>query len=166
MTLFEKIGVWIPTFFIILTCFLLRNKKTYLNYYVIGTIFNIIFNLFLKLIIQDPRPLFNKRLIDAALENGEYFYPDIYGMPSGHAQIMAFNLIYILFTLKSQTIFLLYLIFSIITCVQRYIHLKHNILQIFIGLCVGLIIGYISYYLANKHLKGNLSFRPDDNGPL
>jgi membrane-associated phospholipid phosphatase len=166
MTLFENIGTWAPLFFIVFTGILLRNKKTYLAFYIVGTIFNIILNLFLKLIIKDPRPFFNRKTIEIALENGEYFYPDIYGMPSGHSQIMAFNLIYILFTLKSEAIFLLYLIFSIITCAQRYINLKHTLLQIFVGLCIGFIIGFISYYLANSYLKGKLQFRPDDNGPL
>jgi hypothetical protein len=48
---------------------------------------------------------------------------------------------------------------------QRHKYFNHTILQLIIGFCVGLIFGYLSYYVGNKWLKGNLTPKLDDFAP-
>lgn len=72
-----------------------------------------------------------------------------FGMPSGHAEIIAI-LCYLLY--KYKYISLLFLIISIsIVCVQRVITQKHTIFQVFIGLIIGILYGEL-------YFKTKLSF--------
>lgn len=160
------IGVWTPFIFFFLSLFLLRNKITYSFYYIVGFIFNFILNSLLKLIIQEPRPDKDSRTIDIGTTNGKRFGPDVYGMPSGHGQMNAYNLAFITASLHSSAITCLYLVFTIISISQRYIYNNHTILQLFVGLCIGLAVGITTYIIVNKKVRGIINEKKDDNGPL
>ena len=160
------IGIWTPFIFFLFSLLLLRHKPTYRTYYIIGSIINFILNSLLKLIIKEPRPDGDYRLIDIGTSNGKRFGPDVYGMPSGHAQISAFNLAFITASLHSSAITCLYLIFTIISLGQRYIYNNHTLLQLFVGLCIGLATGIATYIVANKKVRGDITEKKDDNGPL
>jgi membrane-associated phospholipid phosphatase len=160
------IGAFSPLYLFFISLLLLRNYKNYMSFYVIGIIINTILNLTLKSIIKQPRPDEDYKMVLIGTVNGHRFGPDIYGMPSGHAQNCAFNLIFITYVFKSPLITCCYLVITIITLCQRYIYNNHTISQLLVGLLFGSIIGVITYYYANKRVKGYINEKEDDNGPL
>jgi membrane-associated phospholipid phosphatase len=160
------IGAFSPIYLFFISLLLLRNHTVYLSFYAIGTIINTILNITLKAIIKEPRPNEDYKLISISTSNGQRYGPDVYGMPSGHAQSAAFNLAFITGLFKSPSITCFYLVITIITLGQRYIYKNHTILQLLVGFIIGLIIGTLSYIKANEKIKGHINEKQDDNAPL
>ena len=150
----EDIGEFGPLLLFILTVFLLSNKQIFLAYYLIGIFINTIINIFLKLLICDPRP--SSDIVDRLKF-------DKYGMPSGHSQSVGFSTAYIFCTLNSQSIFVLYSIISLITMFQRYKNHCHTISQIVIGYIIGIVFGILIIYIASYKIKGVIHCKQDDN---
>lgn len=162
----DYIGIYAPLILFILTIFLLRNMKVFLQIYVVGNILNNILNILLKIFIKEPRPSDDRKSKEIGVKNGDRVGFDKYGMPSGHAQNCGYNLAFIFFALNNPYITLLYALISIISLLQRFIFKNHNILQLFVGLNIGLVVGYIFYEIGNKYLIGNSKMKKDDDGPL
>ena len=160
------IGKFSPIYLFFISLLLLRNYKIYQKFYAVGIIINLVINITLKAIIKQPRPDNGYKPILTGTAQGFWFSPDIYGMPSGHAQNCAFNLAFITAVFKSPTITCLYLIVSIVTLGQRYTYNYHTFLQLLVGFSLGLLLGSFCYYEANKYIKGKINFKADDNGPL
>jgi membrane-associated phospholipid phosphatase len=165
LLIIDYIGYFGPLILFILTCIFLLNKKTYLAYYIVGTILNIGLNIILKQLIKDPRPNQDKKLFEIMLKNGERINADKYGMPSGHAQGVGFSLIFIYLVTQNAVLTNIYLIISILTVYQRYKYNNHTISQLVIGLLTGLSFGYLCYYLCKKNIIGKIKDKKDDNGP-
>lgn len=162
----DYIGALAPLILFILSLFLLRNKTTYLRFFVGGFILNNMLNILLKLAIKEPRPDKDQKLIEIAVANGNRISFDKFGMPSGHAQNTAYCLMFITMALHNPFITGLYLIFTIISLFQRYLYNNHNVLQLITGLIIGLIVGYLLYWISNKYITGNIKMKKDENGPL
>ena len=160
------IGLYGPILLFIATLFLLRNKTSYLKYFISGFAINNILNIILKLAIQEPRPTGDQKAIEIAIANGVRVGFDKFGMPSGHAQNSAYCLVFIMLTLHNPVIITLYMVITLITVCQRYIYKNHSVLQLLVGLTIGSGIGYLMYYIGNKHITGNIKMRPDDYGPF
>jgi membrane-associated phospholipid phosphatase len=93
-------------------------------------IINAIFNIILKNIIKDPRPV-NKSQYGIGYE---------YGMPSGHAQISTF-LFLLLFSINAPTyIKSISFIILMIIYIHRYVFQYHSAMQIFGGIVVGSVL--------------------------
>lgn len=161
----DYIGLYAPIILIFISIFLLQNKTKYLQIYIIGLILNSILNAILKYAIKEPRPSVDSRILEIAIANGQRFGYDMYGMPSGHAQSCAYNLAFVTLVLNNSFITGLYLVMSAICVYQRHKYGNHTILQLIVGFFVGLIFGYLSYYVGNKWLKGNLMMKLDDFAP-
>lgn len=162
----DYIGLYAPIILFVLTLFLLRNMPIYLQFYITGNILNNILNIILKLIIKEPRPNDDKKAIEIGVKNGARIGYDKFGMPSGHAQNCGYNLAFINLTLNEPFITTLYALISIVTLLQRYLFKNHTILQLIIGLLVGLGFGYLTYIIGNKYLTGNIKSKMDDNAPI
>lgn len=90
-------------------------------------LFNMMINVILKNIIQEPRPD----------DKSKYGIGYEYGMPSGHAQISTFLLL-ILFSIKApQIIRLVAIILTLLIYTHRYVFMYHSINQIIGGIIVG-----------------------------
>ena len=162
----DYIGLYAPMILFILTLFFLRNMPTYLQFYLAGTILNTILNIILKLIIKQPRPNDDQKAIEIGVVNGSRISFDKFGMPSGHAQNCGYNLVFINLTLNNIFISTLYALITIISLLQRYMRKNHTILQLVVGIFVGIGIGYLTYVLGNKFIMGNIKMKKDDNAPL
>jgi membrane-associated phospholipid phosphatase len=165
INLFKYSGIYAPGILFILSLLLLRNKVNYLAFYIVGYIFNVILNIILKLALKEPRPKKNARVMEIAIENNYDFDFYKYGMPSGHAQECAFSLAFITLVLNNPFITSIYLGITMITILQRYIYLDHSILQLIVGLFIGIGIGYLFYSICRKYIQGNIKMRPDDFAP-
>ena len=145
---------------------LLYNKPTTLFFYCLGFLINSLLNIFLKLAIKQPRPSENERLFYLKLNNGYNIEFNKYGMPSGHAQSVLYSLVFIYFASNyNKKITLLYLLISLITCYQREEYMYHTIFQVFIGIIIGLLVGYLFYMLSKHKIKGIMKTKKDDDAP-
>jgi membrane-associated phospholipid phosphatase len=172
MNLLYEFGEYGPLFLFILSWYLLWNNENLFFYYNIGIFSNTIINLFLKGIIQEPRPMFDSKKISLAKTNTrDFFYQngipfDIFGMPSGHAQMAFFTTTFIYLSLKQKNLLYLCLIYSIFICYQRVKFDYHTLSQIAVGLVIGTVYGYFIYNLAREKIKGHIREKPDDFGPI
>lgn len=107
-------------------------------------IFSSLLNAVLKRIIEAPRPTGEIALF------GEPRSRDFYGMPSGHAQMVAFIIVFFIkhgnevLTVKPvwfAAMVVGYVVISILTVIQRYAFRAHTLPQLVAGLVIGLTIG-------------------------
>jgi membrane-associated phospholipid phosphatase len=150
------LGVSGPYIIFIYALYILRNKNNYLSIYCIGFVINIIINLLLKAIIRQPRPSYNKPEINIIDALGKYPPFNVYGMPSGHAQLTAFTFFYLFLVTKNIQTVLITLLLIIITGYQRVLSMKHTILQVFVGTILGLLFGYFFYRYAQYLIKNRV----------
>jgi membrane-associated phospholipid phosphatase len=169
---FKYLGSFAPLILIAYSFFILRNKHNLSFYYTVGVFLNSVLNLFLKGIIQQPRPIEDPKLFYLALKHGkhqifkDYIPFNIFGMPSGHAQSCIFSTVFIYFSLRNIKMLFFYLFVSFITMTQRVVYKRHTILQVIVGAIVGGLFGYSVYYLAEENLKGNIKEKRDDDAPI
>jgi membrane-associated phospholipid phosphatase len=172
MSILYEFGEYGPIILIILSWYLLWNNSNLFFYYNVGIFGSAILNLILKGIIQEPRPMFDHKKVALAKTNAkEYFYQngipfDIFGMPSGHAQMSFFTTIFIYLSLKHTNLLYFYLIYSLFICYQRVKTMYHSVPQVIVGAIVGTAFGYYVYKLAMERIKGKIREKPDDNGPV
>jgi hypothetical protein len=69
-------------------------------------------------------------------------------MPSGHAQITTFALVYS-YLLSGQRLYESIALFAI-TILQRYVYKNHTLAQLFAGSLLGLLTAYGTIYVLNK----------------
>jgi membrane-associated phospholipid phosphatase len=161
---FDYLGIYAPIILFFISILLLQNKTKYLQIYTFGFIFNIILNSILKYAIKEPRPSKSSRILEIGIPNTHFGF-DNYGMPSGHAQTCGYSLAFITLVLNNPLITGLYLVFTFISLFQRFKYNNHTILQLIVGLAVGLGFGYLMYHVGNKWIKGDLKMKLDDNAP-
>lgn len=162
----DYVGLYAPILLFILTLFLLRHMTNYLYFFVIGFIINNILNIVLKFSIKEARPTDEQKIIEIGIVNGARISFDKFGMPSGHAQNCGYLLSFIILVLDNPFIATLYISVSAISLFQRYLYRNHTILQLVIGLFIGIFIGYLTYFIGNAYIVGNITMKKDDNAPL
>jgi len=101
MDILYELGTYGPILLILLSWYLIWDYKNLFFYFNIGLFSNSILNIILKIIIQEPRPMFDSKKIKLLTSHAkDYFFQngipfDIYGMPSGHAQAAFYDIIHI-----------------------------------------------------------------------
>ena len=172
MDILHEFGGHAPILLILLSWYLLWEHKNLFFYYNVGLLSNAILNSILKGLIQEPRPMFdNKKVRLMTAHAKHYFFQngipfDIYGMPSGHAQMAFFTTAFIYLSLKHTNFLYLYLIISLIICYQRVNFGYHSITQVIVGAIVGSCFAYFVYQLAREKIKGKIREKLDDDGPI
>jgi membrane-associated phospholipid phosphatase len=167
--IYTFLGFYGPYILFVSSIFLLYNKNILLGYYLFGFLFNILINIFLKNIIQQPRPdLPNKsNIIETnpinkiinSLKVNQGKRPS-YGMPSQHMQMSIYSVAFIFFALRSHKYILFimmpYFFISIVTAFQRVSSYDHSPLQVVVGSIVGAIFGYGLYNMTISRLHGKI----------
>ena len=172
MGILYELGEYGPIILIFLSWYLLWDHNNLFFYYNVGILANAVLNLIIKGIIQEPRPMFDSKKVNLAKTHAKnYFFQngipfDIFGMPSGHAQMSFFTSVFIYLSLKHTNLLYLYVLFSLLICYQRVKFEYHSISQIVVGGMVGLGFAYFSYQLAREKIKGKIREKPDDDGPI
>ena len=91
---FRWVGILAPLFLFLATLVVLYGKTTLTAFFVVGAALNVALNFALKYGFQEARPGQEEQLrIDLAA--GKTIALDRYGMPSGHAQEMSFNVVFL-----------------------------------------------------------------------
>jgi len=140
-------GHYGPVILFVFTFYSLLHTSKYLFVYVIGIIMNSFLNIWLKQRIKEPRPSNPKKFIDSDQLVGKNYY----GLPSGHAQSVAFSLTFLHLT-KSPIPFIYVLAcITVITIYQRWKYRRHTGKQLAIGAIIGSLFAWtlvsISLYL-------------------
>ena len=162
-------GKYGPFILFLPTVLFLSNKRSALIYYVTGFFLNSIANVCLKLLIQQPRPSEDKAKFDLALERGKQFLYipyDVFGMPSGHSQSVAFTTVFVFLAIQNNLFRLFCLVISVITLWQRVEYNHHTVLQVVVGSMVGGLISYLMFYMNKKNIGGLIKEKRDDNAPI
>jgi len=169
--LFNITGQHGPFILFLFSLLLLWNKYTTYYYYCVGIAIDSILNLVLKSLLKQPRPNIDETKFNLALKHGTRFIYnkgipyDIFGMPSGHSESCLFSTTYTFLVLQNYKILLGYLILSIVTMAQRVYYNHHTVNQVITGAIVGILFGYLIYYLSKNKIKGVLKEKPDDDAP-
>lgn len=140
-------GPYILIFLILLYSFLYSFSFINVIYYILGLLFIYLSNNLLKYYIKEPRPRNQKKIFNFEKKYYNSHYTQKYGMPSGHSQLIWFNVIYIGCILKNLYFFILSLALALNTMRQRYVYRNHTMNQIIIGSILGICIGYIFYFI-------------------
>lgn len=123
-----------PIFLIFAGIFHFMNQFPRLIIFLIGVAANVILNMWIKPIIRQRRP----SPIMTDQDNPQYW-----GMPSGHAQYVGYVLTFLYFSKMPPLHFtVLYCIGAIILW-QRWYSMAHYILQILVGLLLGITLGVL-----------------------
>jgi len=172
LNLFDEFGSYGPIILIFLSMFILWNNQNLFFYYTVGLFVDTILNLLIKAIIQQPRPTEYTENFHLALTRGKRFlFNDgipfnIFGMPSGHAQASFFSGVFVFLSTKQYNLLCFYTLFSLLIMIQRVYFNYHTILQVMVGAIVGSVFAYFVYYLAREKIKGHITEKKDDNGPI
>lgn len=156
----------------LLSNYVLIDKSYMLYYYNIGSFINILLNVILKGIIQDPCPMYDERKINLAKSNDKHsFFQNgipfhLFGMPSGHAQSCFFSTAFVYFVLRKMNWLYVYLFLSTLICYERLIHNHQSLLQVVVGGIIGISVAYALYMFTNEQIKGKIKEKPDDDGPI
>jgi membrane-associated phospholipid phosphatase len=145
------------------------GQNAALGYYLIGAAITMVLNIALKIIIKQPRPKHDKPDFNFVIENSESERKryDKYGMPSGHAQIMCYTLVFVAYALWGRRYYWLIMatlsLLTINTLMKRVLDNNHSVSQIAAGSMVGSLIGVTMYYMVKSKLKGSMKAKEDDN---
>lgn len=170
--MYKELGHNGPTILIFLSTYLLWDHSNVFFYYIIGIVVNLILNIVLKGLIQQPRPNYNSKDVELILKNNRrFFFKDgipynVFGMPSGHSSSVIFSTIFVYLALKKSKWLYVYLIISAIVVSERIVYQHHTISQVIVGSFVGVLVAYFIFQLCEKKLKGRIREKPDDNGPI
>jgi len=143
---------------IIMTClYFLWNRPPYWFLYIVGLLFNIGLNTFLKLWIKEPRPngyLQHVETPDAYTSLGQE-----YGMPSGHAQMVIYSLVFVVLLGYDWTVLATVASLSAITIIQRFLDHKHTSSQLLVGGLVGSGLAWVLVYCMKTYYRGGNKMR-------
>jgi membrane-associated phospholipid phosphatase len=172
MNIFNQLGSFGPIILFVFSLYFLWEKHNLFFYYNIGVFADQILNIILKGLLQCPRPSENLKLFNLALKHNHRFIfkngipYDIFGMPSGHAESVAFSTTFIFLSTKKHTILYIYLFIALITIWQRVEYNYHTIAQVVIGSIVGTGTGYLFYNIAREKIKCEIKEKKDDDAPI
>lgn len=141
-----------PTFIILISLYFLSNRPSYFLLFITGVLINIGSNNFLKKWIKQPRPDGYLQYI----ENPSIYklQGEEYGMPSGHAQLVSYSLLYLLLLGYNMFTIAIVSLFAGITIIQRVLDKKHTPEQILVGIIVGGLISWVLIYCKKVYLRG------------
>jgi membrane-associated phospholipid phosphatase len=137
-TPFDYIGYYGPIILLIATIILMMARTKVLILYITFFIINAYLNRVLKLLIREPRPIGN--ILFNNSENTKE--SEQYGMPSGHAQSVAFTTMFLYLFTKPPNMYLIMGAFfiGVITLYQRYKYKRHSVSQLLVGTTVGALV--------------------------
>lgn len=147
--MYDVIGYFGPwLLFVIIIIYNIWLPLKYNLIYVLFILINMISNNIIKQYIQEPRPNNEKHLFYFEKLKYKNNNSQIYGMPSGHSQMIWFSVAFSLFVLENIYLFLFALCMAFNTMRQRYKYRNHTKGQIFAGSIFGFMIGYLSYKIS------------------
>jgi membrane-associated phospholipid phosphatase len=172
-SILDRLGFYSPYILFFLSLIVIKKRNVFFYYYVGGFLLNYVLNVTLKGFLKHPRPDSNVELLNIMRQDGRPVHPQMYGMPSGHAQESFYSLLFVYELLLKGTTqkenkywIIVFALLCIITVFQRVMTKKHTIMQIGVGMIVGGMVGIIFYKMAEMQVKGENLRKEDDNNEV
>lgn len=146
--LLDYIGFFGPLLLFFISIWKLSGRIHFLYGYLGLFLASTIINKALKLLFQEPRPEGGMTIVGEPYQGA-----DEYGMPSGHAQSVAFSTTYLYLVTKNVLWLALELCIVALTMIQRWKYKNHSVSQLFVGSFVGAFWGYYGYQTMNSWIK-------------
>jgi membrane-associated phospholipid phosphatase len=140
----DSIGMYGPFIAGAVAILHLWRQPKYVGGYLVGSWWNEQWVVFLKRWIKEPRPV---RMVN------DPNHPAYYGMPSGHAQHVAFTLVYLWLVKPSWIVSCICGVVGGITVWERVKNRRHTVAQVVGGMGLGSIIAIVSVYIIRKTLE-------------
>ena len=150
MEVIDNVGFFGPMILFGLGIYTLRARRIYLIAYLVFFMLNGIVNRIMKSWIREPRPS-NPSFINRYDVNGG---AETYGMPSGHAQMTAYIIVFLYMTTQSIRLLIGTLFLGTLTLHQRWAYNRHTPVQLGVGSVVGAVVGSGAFWAANKYITG------------
>lgn len=143
----DYIGYYAPLIAICLVSYFLWKQPKFLFIYVVGVFINSQLNSLAKMIIKQPRPP-NQKYNE--IDNDSFTTNHIYGMPSLHAQMVAYSLTFGYLVSKSTVELISGSFVLAITIYQRWKYHRHSLEQLAVGAVLGSAFAYGVFYLVTE----------------
>lgn len=145
----DYIGHYGPTITFLIGCYALLNRTIYLMTFVFGSFVNVFVNFYLKDVFREPRPERPIKFLDSGTLIGNNYY----GMPSGHAQCVAYVAAF-LYLAKVRVEFVCIIIaVLILTVYQRWKYRRHTIMQLIMGSIIGGLFAWMVISLTRYQIE-------------
>ncbi len=144
------LGNYGPAIEAVLAAWILRPHQRTLLVFCVGLVFSVLFNLWLKGVIKDPRPVGTKYTPQPSAK------ADQFGMPSGHAQTCGYITAYLFAVTKSWILGALCLVIDAVVVWNRLQKRYHSLAQLAVGLLVGAVLGVLVWSAARYIIRGKL----------
>jgi len=135
--------------------FVMKKKYKYAMFYIIGILFNFIFNYFIKFFILLPKPNIDYYIFRMKIIQENYSIFEL-GMPSLFSTIIFYSIGFFYFLYPSSWILIFFTCFIFYTLYLFFINKQFTLFQMFIGFIIGIITSFLSYFFCNKLIKGEL----------
>jgi len=149
----DTIGNYGPLINVLITTLYLLQQRKYLLAYLVFVFINHYLNGLLKLTFKIPRPNTNIANNPDLLLRWKELNEDKYGMPSYHAQMVFFPLVFLYLVNNKPFVLLAELTICFLTLHQRGKYKRHDIAQLCAGAIIGSAVAYAGYYLTNHYLS-------------
>jgi membrane-associated phospholipid phosphatase len=148
MFIFDYIGFHGPIILSAITFLYLLKRPYYLMSFIIGSTINANLNFVLKDIFREPRP--TKRIL---FNNEKLSGSQVYGFPSGHAQIVSFAIAFLYFANGPYSILYFMTFILFLTLYQRWKYRLHSIKQLVFGVIFGGFFAWTTIYFTKRILS-------------
>lgn len=155
ISIIDYVGYQGPPINSFLTFFSLLEKPPFLFMFMLGSILNYELNNLLKNWIKEPRPNNPLPYIDDHIIKGA----QIYGMPSGHAQIISFTIVFMILTKRPVYLILFSFFIGMLTLIQRWKYRRHTIEQLIGGTFIGSFFAYFIFWITESYLHRTTNFK-------
>ena len=136
---FDYIGYYGPIILLLFAIMILISRTKTLILYILFFAVNVYLNGILKSLFREPRPAGNMIFNDMENTDGG----EQYGMPSGHAQSVAYTATFLYLFTKSPHMFMGACFIGAITIYQRYKYKRHSISQLLVGIIIGALVAVL-----------------------
>lgn len=150
MEIIDNVGFFGPMILFGVGIYTLRGRRIYLIAYLVFFVLNGIVNRTMKIWIHEPRPSNPSFINRYDVSDGA----EQYGMPSGHAQMTAYIIIFLYMTTRSIRLLISTLFLGTLTLHQRWAYNRHTPEQLGVGSVVGAVVGSGAFWVANKYITG------------
>jgi membrane-associated phospholipid phosphatase len=138
--IFDFVGYYGPIILMVITIIIMNMRTKILLLYMAFFIINSVTNGVVKLLIREPRPT-GQVFMDSLEKDMD---SDTYGMPSGHAQSVAYTTTFLYLFTRSTSILMGASFIGVTTLYQRYKFRRHTISQLLTGTAVGALVAWVS----------------------
>jgi len=145
-----------------ISIYFLTFQYKYIIFYIVGSLFCILTNIILKILLKEPHLQEDKLLFNILINNNKHIDFFKYGMPSDYSQFLFFSVTYLYFIKKKETE-KNYFVFLLLFLFYYFNEKKSSNNQIFIGVFFGIVIGYFLFFLTNQYIKSSSKNKKDDN---